>query len=91
MVKRIIVILKVIPVLSSLLSYILIHTNYTSLIFKYIVCITFTLSFFGFLFFFIGRKKYKDDKIIRILNILDLLSTLYVIFLYIIVIFIFGL
>lgn len=91
MIKRIIVILKVIPVLSALLSYILIHTNYTSLIVKYIVLLTFILSFFGFLFFFIGRKKYKDDKIISILNVLDLLSTIYVIALYIIVIFIFGL
>lgn len=91
MVKNIFIILKIIPVLSSLLSYILIHTNYTSLIVKYIVLLTFILSFFGFLFFFIGRKKYKDDKIIRILNVLDLLSTLYVIVLYIIAIFIFGL
>lgn len=90
--KRIIyIILKIIPVLSSLLSFILIHTNYTSLFIKYVVSLTFILAFFGFVFFFIGRKKYKNDRIIRILSILDLLSTLYVIVLYILVIFIFGL
>ena len=51
---------------------------------------TFT-SFFGFVFFFIGRKLNKESKIVRILGIFDWLATFYVIALYTIVIFIFGL
>jgi hypothetical protein len=89
--KKMAIALEMIPVLSVLISFILIKIQYVSKITTWIVFITIVLAFLGFVFFLIGRKLYKDDKIVRILGTFDLLSTLYVVTLYIIAIFSFGL
>lgn len=89
--KKIAIIVEMIPVLSVLISFILIKIRYVSKMTTLLVFITVILSFFGFVFFLIGRKLYKDDKIVRILGTFDLLSTLYVVMLYIIAVFSFGL
>ena len=89
--KKIAIAVEMIPVLSVLISFILIKIQYVSKITIWIVFITIVLAFFGFAFFLIGRKLYKGDKIVRILGTFDLLSTLYVVTLYIIAIFSFGL
>ena len=69
----------------------LIKLNNNSELLKHAITITMLLAFFGFIFFFVGKKLNKTDKIVQILGILDLLATLYVIVLYTIVIFSFGL
>jgi len=89
--KKMAIVVEMIPVLSVLISFILIKIQYVSKITTWIVFITIVLAFLGFVFFLIGRKLYKGDKIVRILGTFDLLSTLYVVTLYIIAIFSFGL
>lgn len=89
--KKIAIALEIVPILSVLISFILIKIQYVSKITTWIVFITIVLAFLGFVFFLIGRKLYKGDKIVRILGTFDLLSTLYVVTLYIIAIFSFGL
>ena len=89
--KTVIVILKLFPLVSAFISFIFIVLPYDSEIVKHIVGITTVLSFFGFVFFFIGKNLSKGSKVIRVLGIFDWLATLYVILLYTIVIFSFGL
>lgn len=82
-----IIILKIIPIISSILSYILVTSKFNI---QWLTTITFILAFLGFIFFFIG-KKYKNNRLIKILSILDILSTVYVILFYTVAIFSFGL
>ncbi len=89
--KTIAIILKLIPLVSTIISFIFIVLPYDSEIIKRIVGITTVLSFFGFVFFFIGKNLSKENKLIRVLGIFDWLATIYVILLYTIVIFSFGL
>ena len=89
--KTVTIILKLIPLVSAIISFIFIILPYDSEIIKRVIGITTVLSFFGFVFFFIGKNLSKENKMIRVLGIFDLLATLYVILLYIIVIFSFGL
>ena len=85
------ILLEMIPVISAPVSYLLIISKYDSDMIRTIITITMALAFFGFAFFFIGRKIAKEDRIVRFLGILDWLATLYVIAFYILVIFVFGL
>jgi hypothetical protein len=56
-----------------------------------VISITMMLAFFGFLFFILGHKFAKEDKLVRILGVLDLLATVCVVGFYILAIFSFGL
>ena len=85
--KIIAIIIELIPIISAPISYILVISPNNSKMAK----LTILIAFFGFLFFFIGRKLNKDSRLVKVLGILDLLATLYVILLYTIVIFVFGL
>ena len=89
--KKTIVILKLVPLVSAIISFIFIILPYDSQITRHIVGITTVLCFFGFVFFFIGKNLSKENKMIRVLGIFDWLATIYVILLYTIVIFSFGL
>lgn len=89
--KSIAIMLELVPLLSAVMSFILIVLPYESKIVKSIIGVTTLLSLFGFIFFFIGRSIDRKDKIVRVLGILDWFSFVYVIVLYTIVIFSFGL
>lgn len=89
--RKIAILLELVPIISSVLSFILIKLDNNPKIIIWIIAITILLSFFGFVFFFIGRKLAKENKIVRILGIFDWIATLYVIFLYTIAISVFGL
>ena len=89
--KTIAIILELIPIISAITSFILIASHYDVTIARHIIKITIILSFIGFIFFLIGRKIIKKDKLVKILGILDLFATLYVILLYLIAFFSFGL
>lgn len=89
--KTVTIILKLVPLVSAIVSFILIVLPYDSEIVKRIIGITTVLSLFGFVFFFIEKNLSKENKIIRVLGIFDWLATIYVILLYTIVIFSFGL
>lgn len=89
--KIIAILLELVPIISALISFISIISKYNSKLISVVITITMMLSFFGFVFFLIGRKLVKEDKIIKILGVLDLISTIYVIILYTLVIFVFGL
>ena len=80
--KMIVTIIKLIPVVSVILSYILILGPFHSELAKDISGVTVVLGFLGFAFFFIGRRLAKEDKLIKILGILDILSTLAIVALY---------
>ena len=86
--KTFLTILKLIPAASAMLAYILIFSSAQA---GALTSAAVLLAFFGFMFFFIGRKSAKEDKTLRILGWMDLLSTLSVIVLYALAIASFGL
>ena len=77
--RTILTIVKLIPVVSAVLAYILILSSAQAGV---LTTAAVLLAFFGFVFFFIGRKEAKEDKTLKILGWLDLLSTVAVIVLY---------
>ena len=80
--KMIVTIIKLIPVVSVILSYILILGPFHSELAKDISGVTVVLGFLGFAFFFIGRRITKEDRLVKILGILDILSTVSIAALY---------
>ena len=80
--RKIIITIKLIPVISVILSYILILGPFHSELTKDISGVTVMLAFLGFAFFFIGRKIAKEDKLVKILGIMDILSTVSIAALY---------
>ncbi len=89
--KNVAIFVQLVPIISAIISFILIEISYDAELITWIIYITTILAFFGFVFFFIGRKLCKKDKVVQILGILDWLSTIYVILLYVFAIFAFGL
>jgi hypothetical protein len=85
------VLMEIIPILSAAVSFPLILSAYNSALIQRVISITMLLAFLGFLFFIIGRKLAKEDKLVRILGVLDLLATVCVVVFYILAIFSFGL
>ena len=83
------IILKLIPIISTFISFILIFAKIDSSLLRHLTPITVLIAFFGFIFFFIGRKE--KNKLIKILGLLDILSTISIILLYVLAIFSFGL
>ena len=86
--KTVLTILKLIPAGSAVLAYILIFSSARA---GTLTSVAVLLAFFGFIFFFMGRKSAKDDKTLRILGWLDLLSTISIIILYALAVASFGL
>lgn len=89
--KNITIFLEIIPIVSAIIATVLIKSSYNSAIVTQTILVTIILAFLGFIFFFIGKKLCKENKLVRILGILDLISTLYIIILYTIVFLVFGL
>jgi thiol-disulfide isomerase/thioredoxin len=83
--KTALTLIKLIPIVSVVLSFILIFSDVKA---GPVAAVTVILAFFGFVFFFIGRKSAKEDKTLKILGILDLLSTVAIIAMYVAVFFI---
>ncbi len=89
--KNMIIAAETVPIISAILSLIfLLLPNGSNLISRIMPAVT-LVAFLGFIFFFVGRKFCKKNKIVKILGILDILSTVYVIVLYIMAVFSFGL
>lgn len=80
--KTILAIIKLIPVVSAVLSFIFVYANMQA---GSVTTVTVILAFLGFVFFFIGRKSAKEDKTLKILGILDILATVAIIVMYAIV------
>ena len=89
--KMIAVIVEIIPVISAVISFLLLFSDLDSQPVRQIIWVTMLLAFLGFVFFFIGRRLAKEDRMVRILGILDWLATVCVIGLYVLAIFSFGL
>ena len=89
--KRIAVILEIIPVISAVVTILLLFSDWDSEPIRKIIWVTMLLAFLGFVFFFIGRGLAKGDRLVRALGILDWLATICVIGLYVLAIFSFGL
>ncbi len=89
--KIIAVIAEIVPVISVIAAFSLILSPFDSAQVKDGISITMLLGFLGFVFFFIGCKLAKGDRIVQVLGILDWLATLCVIGLYIVAILGFGL
>ncbi|MBR4760621.1 MAG: hypothetical protein IK078_10815 [Lachnospiraceae bacterium] len=77
------IILEIIPIISAPLSYLLIVSAMDSRPVRAVIAVTMALAFFGFVFFFIGRKLAKEEKVVRILGIFDILTTVAVIGFYV--------
>ena len=73
------VLMEIIPILSAAVSFPLILSAYDSAMIRRVISITMLLAFLGFLFFMIGRKLAKEDRLVRVLGVLDLLSTVCVV------------
>ena len=86
-----VILLKLIPVISAPLAYILMTSHVRSDAAGTITAIATLLGFLGFAFFFIGRKHFREDKAVRILGILDIVATVIIIGIYVIAIMVFGL
>ncbi len=83
--KTALTLIKLIPVVSAALSFFLIFSDVKA---GSVATVSVILAFFGFIFFFIGRKSAKEDKTLKILGILDLLSTVAIIAMYVAIFFI---
>jgi hypothetical protein len=64
--KTLAVILEILPILSAPISYLLIVFGPDSGLIRSIITVTMVLAFFGFVFFFIGRKLAKQERIVKI-------------------------
>ena len=80
--KNIVITAKLIPVISALVSYLLIFGSFKAAWISKVTGVTVILAFLGVGFFFIGRKLAKDYKAVKILGILDILSTVSIVVLY---------
>ncbi len=89
--KNLAVILELIPIISAVAAFVLIRLPGDSDARSTVTAVTFFLAFFGFVFFFIGRRFARGDRAVRILGIFDWAATLSIIGFYILVIFVFGL
>ena len=89
--KTFLTVIKLIPVISAAVSFILIFGSYSAAWISKVSGVTVILAFLGFAFFFIGRRSAKDDRIIKILGILDIFSTVSIVMLYALAVFSFGL
>lgn len=89
--KIIAMISEILPLISAVLFFLLIFSSHDSALSGVVISITCLLAFFGFVFFFIGRKLVKGDRMVQILGILDLLATLSIVGFYVLAIFSFGL
>lgn len=89
--KTIVTIVKLIPVISCIVSYILIFGSFNAEWVSKVTGVTVILAFLGFAFFFAGRRLAKEDRLIRALGILDILSTVSIVVLYALAAISFGL
>ena len=89
--KNFVITAKLIPVISAVLSYILILGPFNAAWVSKVTGVTVILAFLGFVFFFIGRKTAGEDRVLKILGILDILSTVSIVVLYALAIISFGL
>ena len=80
--KNILIFIKLIPVVSAVLSFILIFSNAQA---GTVTTVSVILAFLGFVFFFIGRRSAREDKTLKILGVLDILATVSIIVMYAIV------
>ena len=89
--RTIAIIIEALPVISALMFFILLWSSVDTDLVRKLNTIFVIVAFFGFVFFFVGRKLAKGDTAVRILGILDILSTLSIIGFYGLAIFAFGL
>ena len=80
--KNIVITAKLIPVISAVLSYLLILGPFRAAWISKVTGVTVILAFLGVGFFFIGRRLAREDRMLRILGILDILSSISIIVLY---------
>ena len=83
--RKIAIILELIPIVSALVSLILIVMPLDSGASGTVIAITMLLASFGFVFFIFGRVLAKGDKLVKILGIFDWFATVYVICVYVLV------
>ena len=89
--KTAVIIAKLIPLISAIISYILILGPYNAAWVSKVTGVTVLLALSGFVFFFIGRKLAGEDRALKILGVLDILSTVSIITLYALAVASFGL
>lgn len=80
--KNIVITAKLIPVISAIVSYLLIFGSFKAAWISKVTGVTVILAFLGVGFFFIGRRLAKEDRTLKILGILDILSSISIIVLY---------
>ena len=90
MMKKLAIILEIIPVVSAIIFNVLVRAPFDSAVLRWAGLITMFLGLAGFVFFFIGRKLAGGDKTVLLLGILDWLATAAVISVYVLAIFAIG-
>lgn len=89
--KTIAVIAELIPVVSAVVSFVLLAVSYDSELIRQVIQITMILAFLGFVFPSVGRKVANGVRTVRVIGLFDWAATLSVVVLYVLAIFSFGL
>ncbi len=89
--KTLAVILEIIPIVSTIVFFIITFSNMNSVLLKTINAVAVVVALLGFVFFIIGRILGKGSKPALFLGILDILCTATVVGFYTLAIFLFGL
>ena len=89
--KVIAVIAEAIPVASAILAFILIFSPAASGASSHLTSVFCALAFLGFVFFIVGRKLAREDRVVKILGVLDWLATASIVLFYVLAIIAFGL
>ena len=89
--RKLAIAIRLIPPISLVIAIVLLLTPPDTAVVRVIITVTMMISLFGFLFFFISRSTYKDDKTVKILGILDIFSSVFILLMYVATAFMVGL
>lgn len=89
--KNIALTAELVPVISALLTCLLVFAPIDTPVVRGVITVTTLLAVLGFVAFFVGGALAKEEKTVRILGILDLMATASIVVLYGLAIFSFAL
>lgn len=89
--KTIAILIELIPIVSAVISAVLLFAAPVNPAVKATINLTFVLAVLGITFFFAGRRLAKGDRTVKILGILDIFATLFIFGIYFLAIISFGL
>ena len=80
------VIVELIPVVSAVLGLVFVLSSIETALTRKLTPVLFVLAFCGFVFYYIGRRICRGDRIVKLFGILDWLATFSIIGFYVLAI-----